>query len=276
MSRDCLNIVTRNTVPLSRKLLETYYHTYNRKRFIHPDPIEFILNCSADDREVIGLLAASLAYGRVAQILTSVQNALSLLPSPSEIARHATLPDLARRFSGFKHRFTTGTEVAGLLFGAGAILRHSGSLGAFVAANQDPAHENVLGAMTVFANTLVDASDGRCRGLVSDPAKGSACKRLNMYFRWMVRKDRIDPGGWPIRPAKLIIPLDTHMHRFARIHGLTARKAADMKTALEITEGFRKFSPADPVRYDFSVTRLGILKTAGYEVGFDPQHKEHR
>ena len=261
---------------LSLELLEKYYRTFSRKRYIHPDPIEFVCTCEKTDREIVGLLAASLAYGRVAQILVSVQRALDQLPSPREIAREASLADLQRRFLGFKHRFTTGAEVAGLLFGAGAVMRHSGSLGAFVSAELDHNPENVLGAMTALTNALVDASGGRCRRLISDPVNGSACKRLNMYFRWMVRKDRIDPGGWPISPAGLIVPLDTHMHRFALAHGLTNRKAADLKTALEITDGFRKFNPADPVKYDFALTRMGILKTAGYEVGFDPIQKETR
>lgn len=208
-----------------------------------------------------------MAYGRVGQILKSVENVLCRLQSPAALARTASMSELRRRFLGFKHRFTVGDEVAGLIFGAGRIIGQSGSLGQFVADRLSPEDENVLSAMTALTDALVDGSDGLCRGLVSDPRKGSACKRLNLYFRWMVRKDDVDPGGWPISPAKLIVPLDTHMHRFALTEGLTTRKAADMKTALQITAGFREFSPRDPVKYDFALTRVGILKTAGYKTG---------
>jgi uncharacterized protein (TIGR02757 family) len=251
---------------LSRRTLENLYRAYARKEFIHPDPIEFVYRADPPDREIVGLAAALLAYGRVGQILKSVENVLDRLKSPATV-QTASLSELRRCFSGFKHRFTVGDEVAGLLFGAGRIIRQSGSLGQFVASHISSSDKTVLKAMTALTDALVDGSNGLCRGLVSDPRKGSACKRLNLYFRWMVRKDDVDPGGWPISPAKLIVPLDTHMHRFALTEGLTTRKAADMKTALQITAEFRKLSPEDPIKYDFALTRLGILKTAGYEVG---------
>ena len=93
------------------------------------------------------------------------------------------------------------------------------------------------------------------------PSRGSACKRLNLYLRWMIRSDEVDPGGWSgVHPRKLIVPLDTHMHRIGREWGFTRRKAADMKTALEITEAFRSINELDPVKYDFALTRTGIRK----------------
>jgi uncharacterized protein (TIGR02757 family) len=98
---------------------------------------------------------------------------------------------------------------------------------------------------------------------VPSPVGGSACKRLNLFLRWMVRQDGVDPGGWDNVPqSKLIVPVDTHMHRICLRLGLTTRKQANMATALEITEGFRALAPDDPVRYDFSLTRLGIRRDA--------------
>jgi len=95
--------------------------------------------------------------------------------------------------------------------------------------------------------------------LISRPDKGSACKRLHMYMRWMVRSDDIDPGCWPeISPSKLIVPLDTHMFNIAKQLGLTTRNQANLATALEVTAGYAKLRPRDPVRYDFALTRLGI------------------
>ena len=82
-----------------------------------------------------------------------------------------------------------------------------------------------------------------------------------MFLRWMVRKDAIDPGGWDqISPSKLIVPIDTHMHQVGLKLGFTKRKQANLTTALEVTSAFSKFSPDDPVKYDFSLTRVGILK----------------
>ncbi len=95
--------------------------------------------------------------------------------------------------------------------------------------------------------------------LLPSPGKGSACKRLNLFLRWMVRSDDVDPGGWSgVDAGKLIVPLDTHMHRMGLEVGLTRRKQADMQAALEVTRAFRTIAPEDPVRYDFALTRLGI------------------
>jgi len=91
------------------------------------------------------------------------------------------------------------------------------------------------------------------------PEKGSACKRMNLFLRWMVRKDRVDPGGWADVPvSKLIVPLDTHMHKISLQLGFTSKKQANLQAALEITNGFKKLVPEDPVKYDFSLTRFGI------------------
>ncbi|MFW6062129.1 MAG: DUF2400 family protein [Planctomycetota bacterium] len=92
-----------------------------------------------------------------------------------------------------------------------------------------------------------------------DPSRGSACKRLLLWLRWMVRRDAVDPGDWRGVPAsKLVIPLDVHMHRITRLLGFTRRKQANLATAMEVTAGFARLCPADPVRYDFALTRFGI------------------
>jgi len=105
---------------------------------------------------------------------------------------------------------------------------------------------------------LVKAMGRERSYLLPDPRLGSACKRLNLYLRWMVRRDAVDPGGWNVPPAKLVVPLDTHMHALGRALGLTDRRSADLRTALEITAAFRAIAPDDPVRYDFALTRLGM------------------
>jgi uncharacterized protein (TIGR02757 family) len=141
------------------------------------------------------------------------------------------------------------------------VLEHHGSLRACFVSGLSLEDENVLPALTVFVNELRADSRREMNFLLPSPRRGSACKRLNLYLRWMVRRDAVDPGLWtPLPASKLIIPLDTHMHRIAIEWGLTQRKQGDMRTALEITEAFRKVAPDDPVRYDFCLTRLGILR----------------
>ena len=120
---------------------------------------------------------------------------------------------------------------------------------------------DVIPAMTAFASEIVCAGSGAGLCLIPDPCRKSACKRLNLFLRWMVRSDRVDPGGWKGIPAsKLVIPLDIHMYRFASLLGLTERKQANLATALEVTTEFAKISPDDPVKYDFALTRLGIRR----------------
>ncbi len=97
------------------------------------------------------------------------------------------------------------------------------------------------------------------RNLLPAPRDGSACKRLMLFLRWMVRRDRVDIGSWTsVSPAELVMPLDTHIHRIARALGLTSRATADLAAALEVTAALRAFDPDDPVRFDFSLARLGI------------------
>ncbi len=246
---------------LNRQDLQRLYRKYNRASYLFSDPVLLVHDyASAADREVAGLVAATLAYGRVGQILKSVQAVLSIMGGPAAFAREASLAEATRVFQGFRHRFTSGEEVASLVYGAGRLLAEHGSLGLFFKTVSNRRDETVLPALTAFAHAL--RSFGECGSLVSDPAKGSACKRLNLYLRWMIRKDEVDPGGWRgVSRSKLIVPLDTHMHRVGLSQGWTTRKNADMRTALEITAALRLMAPRDPIRYDFALTRSGILAT---------------
>ena len=117
----------------------------------------------------------------------------------------------------------------------------------------------VSGAMECFADAILGYASLPSSHLLPRPSKGSACKRLALYIRWMVRSDDVDPGGWSgITPRDIIVPLDTHMYRIARGLGFVTRKSADGKAAREATEGFKSLCPDDPVRYDFALTRFGI------------------
>ncbi|HUU59647.1 MAG TPA: TIGR02757 family protein [Phycisphaerae bacterium] len=243
-----------------REALEDLYQTYNRRRFVAPDPVQFLYAyADSGDREVVALIAACLSYGRVAQILRSIGRVLEPMgPRPARFLRDTGPSQLRRTFAGFRHRFTGGEDLVALLAAVRRVLRRHGTLECCFAAGARPQEETVLPALGAFVDEV--RRFGGPRGhLLPHPGKGSACKRLNLFLRWMVRNDEVDPGGWSaIPPAALIVPLDVHMHRMARALGATRRKAADGRTAVEVTAAFRAIQPDDPVRYDFALTRMGI------------------
>ena len=250
---------------ISKGKLEALYHRYNQREFVDPDPLQFLYyHEGLCDREVAAFVASSLAYGRVAQILKSVSFVLERMrPSPSIFLKNACLEAIGKTFAGFKHRFTTAEKLCAMLVAIKEILERHGSLHVCFSAGLKDDDQTILPALCAFTRELTGKTSGRLDHLVPSPVGGSACKRLNLFLRWMVRQDEVDPGGWDNVPqSKLIVPVDTHMHRICLHLGLTTRKQANMATALEITEGFRALAPDDPVRYDFSLTRLGIRRDA--------------
>lgn len=246
----------------ARTLLRLYAR-YNRREYVHPDPLEFLYRYDdVRDREVAGMVASSLAYGRVEQILRSVAKVLDRMTErPARFLERASASRLRRTFAAFRHRFTTGEEMARLLYGVKRVIKRYGSLEACFAAGMDDTDDTVHPALAAFVDELSAGAGGRPESLLPDPGKGSACKRLHLFLRWMVRRDAVDPGGWEgVPPSKLVVPLDTHMFKMCRALGFTRRRRADARTALEVTAHFREFAPEDPVRYDFVLTRLGIRK----------------
>jgi len=244
-----------------RSRLDQLYHKYNRREFVHPDPLEFLYDyIDHEHREIVGIIASSLAYGRVNQILKSVRQVLDKLgDAPADFIASACRQDFLECMQGFKHRFTTGEDIAGLLHGAHRIIRDYGSLGNCFAELFQQNGNQTVPALSMFVHRLREAGNVKTGFLLPSPEKGSACKRLFLYLRWMVRSDGVDPGGWDaIPPSALLIPLDTHMHHIARELGFTRRKQANLKTAIEITDHFRSVNPDDPVKYDFVLTRFGI------------------
>jgi uncharacterized protein (TIGR02757 family) len=250
---------------ISKLQLDRLYRAYNSREWVHPDPLECLYQYRDPlDQEIAGLIASCLAYGRVAQILKSVQWVLDKMgPSPYQFLQCMTRGSLQKDFGDFKHRFTTSQELIALFIGVKRVMACYGSLHACFLYGLKADDEDVLPALSRMVRELTTGFNGRCNSLLPLPERGSACKRLNLFLRWMVRKDHVDPGGWPDVPAaKLIVPLDTHMYRICSSLKLTSRKNADMCTAMEITRAFRCLQPRDPVRYDFALTRLGIRKDA--------------
>jgi uncharacterized protein (TIGR02757 family) len=246
---------------LDKNKIEKLYENYNLRKYVIPDPLQFLYSYEViADRAIVGLIASGLAYGRVAQILISIEKVLNIMgASPSEYIQKNTICEFRKDLDGFKHRFTTGEDVALFLNGIKHTISEFGSLyqcfSSFLSHNDD----NIIPALTLFADKLTQYFDDKRSYLFPSPAKGSACKRPMLFLRWMIRKDLVDIGGWDdISASKLIIPVDTHMHQFSLKCGLTQRKNANLATAVEITDAFKKISPNDPVKYDFSITRFGI------------------
>ncbi|MBW2029862.1 MAG: TIGR02757 family protein [Deltaproteobacteria bacterium] len=249
---------------INRGELEEIRSIYHHRCFVDPDPLLFLYEYDhIRDREIAGMVASSLAYGRVAQIMRSVSAILGPMgKSPFEFLMNSTPAGLGETYKAFRHRFTTGEEMASMLYGVKLVLERYGSLQeCFLEGLKEIDDHTVLHALSRFVMKIKEAGRLSRNSLLPSPDKGSACKRLNLFMRWMVRKDQVDPGGWDRVPASmLIIPLDTHMYRIGRRLGLTSRKQAGMLAALEITDAFRRICPEDPVRYDFALTRLGIRK----------------
>jgi uncharacterized protein (TIGR02757 family) len=244
---------------VDKRELDRLYEKYNRREFVHPDPLEFLYEYPEPaDREIVGLIASSLAYGRVAQILKSVASVLSRMEKPGKFVREATVREMEEKFAGFKHRFTTAEEMVGMLRGVRRVLEEYGSLERCFVGGLRKEERTVQAAATRFSRVL---TGGEKTSLLPMAEGKSACKRMHLFLRWMVRKDAVDPGGWEgVSAERLVVPLDTHMHRMGLEMGLTERKQADSRTAEEITEGFRRIEPRDAVKYDFTLTRFGIWR----------------
>lgn len=232
------------------RFFESMYRRFNKPRFIHPDPLEVVRTYErVEDREIAALVCAGLALGRVAGIIAACTEALRAIPSPRRDLTSLGTSRLSRRLRGFVYRFFRGDDIAELYAAIGAVIETYGSLEACFA----------HGGLSHMVTTLRQSAGRFPEILLPVPERGSACKRLHLFLRWMVRCDEVDPGGWATVPAAdLRVPVDTHMLKVARHLGITGRKTADSKTVEEVTGYFKRLRPDDPVRYDFVLTRSGI------------------
>ncbi|HJO95395.1 MAG TPA: TIGR02757 family protein [Victivallales bacterium] len=250
-----------------KRNMEYIYSNYNKYNLIHPDPLEFLYNYSDNrDIEIVGLIASSLAYGRVAQILKSIAKILSPMESsPYNYIIKYNFQKFSSDFKDFKHRFTTEKDIVNLILGIKNTLETFGSIKQCFTScysENDDTYTETLEKFTKIINKYYTNNNSY---LLPSPKNGSACKRLMLFLRWMIRKDHVDIGCWDNLPMnKLIIPLDTHMFFISKNLNFTKRKAADLKTAIEITDQFKKLDKDDPVKYDFPLTRFGIREDFEY------------
>jgi uncharacterized protein (TIGR02757 family) len=243
---------------LLKQRLDTLVDTFDVST-IAPDPLELVLRYSEPlDQEMAGLIAAAFAYGRAELIVSNIGVVLArMTPSPYRYLQTFDAREAARRFAGFAHRFHKTPDLVAFLGRLAYAIREHGSLGALFERGYDPNDSDIAPALTRFVEAI------RVPGmeyLLTSPADGSACKRMNLYLRWMVRRTEPDLGLWTfVDPAKLVMPVDTHIHRIATFLGLNDRKSADWKAARALTDRLAELDRADPVRYDFALCRLGIL-----------------
>jgi uncharacterized protein (TIGR02757 family) len=247
---------------LLKQHLDRLYHDFNAADSA-TDPIQIVRRfASADDREVVGLVAASLAFGRVASVMQSVERTLAVMgPSPAAYARQYEAHRDTKAFAGIVHRWIRGSDVAALVGIMRRMIDRSGSIEGFFAEGVEAEAEDVGAALDRFSTTAL-ALGVRSAGVgyfFPRPSAGSACKRLNLFLRWMVRHDALDLGVWTHVPtAKLIIPLDTHVIRVGRHLKLTRYASPGWAMARDITASLRELDPADPVKYDYSLCHLGM------------------
>ena len=257
-----------------RRRLDALYRRYDH-RFVDPDPLQLVRAQDGDeDREVVGLIASALAYGNVIQIKRSISAVLAALGErPARAVRRLDPRAAAERLRRFRHRFNDGRDVACLLFYMRQMLERDGSIEGFFARGLDPAAPDVGPALASFSARALALDHGGLygrRGLppragvrffFPSPTDGSACKRLNLYLRWMARRDGVDLGIWrAVDPAGLVIPLDAHIYAIARRVRLTRYRSPGWPMAVDITRRLRRLDPADPVKYDFAFHRMGLFK----------------
>mgnify|MGYP001059419342 CR=1 FL=1 len=246
------------------ELLEAKADEFNRPAFIENDPISIPhAYRRQQDIEISGLLAAILAWGQRKTIINKCREFFSLMDNvPHDFILHHRENDL-KPFEDFRHRTFNGTDALYFISFLHHFYQRHASLETAFGAGLSPGAEDTKDALVHFHHTFFSLPDfpQRTRKHIATPERNSACKRLNMYLRWMVRQDEqgVDFGLWKnIAPRQLICPCDLHVDRVARRLGLIRRKPTDWQTAVELTQNLRQFDPDDPVRYDFALFGLGI------------------
>jgi uncharacterized protein (TIGR02757 family) len=228
------------------------------------------------DQEVVAFIAAALAFGRVQSVLQTVDAVLDVMGASPAAFLRAYTPAEAGRFDTLGHRWIRSRDLAALAWQLHQMLRDHGSIEAFFAeAGRHAGDDTVEAGLESFSRRAMaldlSAIYGRARPVpgvgyfFSRPSSGGACKRLNLFLRWMVRRDAVDLGLWSVvTPAQLIVPLDTHIIRVGRCLGLTRRVSPGWKMAVDITATLRQLAPEDPVRYDFSMCHIGMMGACGF------------
>ncbi len=241
------------------------------------DPIQIVRRFARhDDREIVGFCAAALAFGRVASVMQSIEALLAVMgAAPAAFVRRYDPARDGAALEPLVHRWTRGRDLSALLVVLRRMLQEAGTVEDFFLRGDDPAAPDLGPALESFSTRALATDLRPVYGRVPSrpgvcyffprPSAGSACKRLNLFLRWMVRRDEVDLGVWTrVDPARLIVPLDTHVIRLGRCLRLTRYASPGWKMAAEITASLRRLDPADPARYDFALCHLGMMNACGF------------
>lgn len=248
-----------------QELLDHAATKYNQPYFIESDPISIPHRFSTlQDKEITGFWAAMLAWGQRKTIIQSANRLVELMDNaPYDFIVNHEERD-RERFLDFKHRTFQATDTLWFLTFFQEYYRKNTSLETAFSRHLSPEDITVEAALRGFHRDFFDHewAPERTRKHIATPDRGSSCKRLNMFLRWMVRKDNagVDFGLWNnIRPDQLLIPLDVHVQRVAQKLGLLQREQSDWRAVLELTDTLRQFDANDPVRYDFALFGMGVM-----------------
>lgn len=268
-----------------KSILDRFYREYNFKERLRHDPIEFPHRYkNPRDIEASAFIASSLAYGKVGLFKCAVEKILSAMgANPYEFLLEFRPKKHGKFFEGIKYRFNENEDLLALMFILHKELNRNSSLEnlfrKFLRPDSPTIEEGLAGFVASLLKTdtsQIYGSDLRPAGLrqlFPSPLDGSACKRANLFLRWMVRDRDIDFGIWKGIPKdRLVIPLDTHIARISRCLGFTKRKSHDWKTAVEITESLKRMDPVDPLKYDFALCHHGISGICSGKKGLSECH----
>lgn len=249
--------------------LDYHYKVFDKTK-ISPDPLQFLhLYRDKKDIEVMGFIAAVFAYGNVTQIINTLNKFTEVSDNePYKFITSFSSHKKDKRLQSLYHRFYSYKDVLNLFQVLEKVYGEFGSLKNLFMKYYNPGDNNIKNALSGFSHYFIEeirhlTGENKLttgtRFMFPLPELGSACKRKNLFLRWMVRKDQLDLGLWSEIPRnKLIIPVDTHVARICKQLKLTSRKNVGWKMAEEITENLKKFDAEDPVKYDFAICHIGM------------------
>ena len=269
------NVIDRSSL---KGVLDQLYADFNYPNSA-TDPIQIVRRYERpDDREVVGFCAAALAFGRVASVLQSIERLLSIMgDEPTAYVRRFDPRRDGQAFADLVHRWTRGPDLVALLWLMRQMVDRSASIEGFFLEGYDPSAPDIEDALDSFSRRALALDMKAAYGRVPRrpgvcyffprPSAGSGCKRLNLFLRWMVRQDALDLGVWSrVSPAKLVVPLDTHVIRVGRCLRLTRYTSPGWAMARDITASLGRLDPADPVKYDYALCHLGMMNACGFNL----------
>ena len=238
--------------------LEEKYSFYNQTNFIEDDPILIPHSFKKkQDIEISGFFAASLAWGQRKTIINKSKDLMTIMDhQPHDFVLNASDQEL-KGLLGFKHRTFNEIDLLYFVEFLKSIYTQVDSLEDFLFSSSPDIGQGLIKLKTQFES--LESYPKRSGKHLASPSKGSACKRLNMYFRWMTRTEGVDFGIWKkTSPKQLHIPLDVHVQRVANKLGLIKSTKSNWKTCVELTQKLSSFDSEDPVKYDFALFGLGV------------------